>query len=354
MTGQTVAHHRRRRTRHSRCAVPLRRARRVRGCGLFARPRCHRADSGAAARPRHGRSADAGGRRARHPARDPRRRRALSGRADDRLRLGRHRGRSGEARRDGLPDASRSTSAGSSSCSPASATRSNGGSSVLSIEGDLARRLEFCGMIGRAPRMQDLFGMIRRLAPHVRLALITGETGTGKELVARALHSLGPRRDRRFIAVNCSAVNDTAFESELFGHVRGGFLGATENKPGLFELADGGTLFLDEIGGLPPTAQAKLLRVLELGEVTPRRSARAAARRRPRPRRDQPRPARRGRGGTLPRRSLLPPQRRRGEAAAAARSARGHPVPDGGVRARDRRAAAEAAARADAGRRSVC
>jgi two-component system response regulator HydG len=140
--------------------------------------------------------------------------------------------------------------------------------SVLSMEGDLAKRLEFCGMIGRAPKMQDLFGMIRRLAPHVRLALITGETGTGKELVARALHGIGPRRDRRFIAVNCSAVNDTVFESELFGHVRGGFLGATENKPGLFELADGGTLFLDEIGGLPPTAQAKLLRVLEMGEVS--------------------------------------------------------------------------------------
>jgi DNA-binding NtrC family response regulator len=140
--------------------------------------------------------------------------------------------------------------------------------SVLSMEGDLARRLEFCGMVGRAPRMQDLFSMIRRLAPHVRLALITGETGTGKELVARALYSMGPRRDRRFIAVNCSAVNDTMFESELFGHVRGGILGATDNKPGLFELAEGGTLFLDEIGGLPLTAQAKLLRVLELGEVS--------------------------------------------------------------------------------------
>ena len=139
--------------------------------------------------------------------------------------------------------------------------------SVLSMEGDLAKRLEFHGMIGRGPRMQDLFGMIRRLAPHVRLALVTGETGTGKELVARALHSIGPRRDRRFIAVNCSAVNDTLFESELFGHVRGGFLGAPESKPGLFELADGGTLFLDEIGGLPPAAQAKLLRALELGEV---------------------------------------------------------------------------------------
>ena len=223
--------------------------------------------------------------------------------------------------------------------------------SVLSIEGELARRLEFCGMIGRAPRMQDLFGMIRRLAPHVRLALITGETGTGKELVARALFSLGPRRERRFIAVNCSAVNDTTFESELFGHVRGGFLGASDSKPGLFELADGGTLFLDEIGGLPPTAQAKLLRVLELGRGDPGRRPRPAARRRPRHCRHQQGPARRGRGRTLPRRSLLPPQHRRGEAAAAARAARGHSLPDGGVRPGDRRAAAEAAARADARRR---
>jgi len=139
--------------------------------------------------------------------------------------------------------------------------------SLLSIEGDVAKRLEFCGMIGRGPLMQELFGMIRRLAPHVRTALVTGETGTGKELVARALHQLGPRRERRFVAVNCSAVVETLFESELFGHVRGAFTGATEHKSGLFELADGGTLFLDEIGELPLSLQAKLLRVLELGEV---------------------------------------------------------------------------------------
>jgi len=139
--------------------------------------------------------------------------------------------------------------------------------SVLSLEVDLARHLEFCGMIGRSPLMQELFGMIRRLAPHVRTALITGETGTGKELVARALHRIGPRRDRRFVTVNCSAVVETLFESELFGHMRGAFTGATDNKPGLFELADGGTLFLDEIGELPLGLQAKLLRVLELGEV---------------------------------------------------------------------------------------
>ena len=139
--------------------------------------------------------------------------------------------------------------------------------SLLSMETDLARRLEFCGMIGRCPAMQELFAMVRRLAPHVRTALVTGETGTGKELVARALHKLGPRRDKRFVTVNCSAVVETLFESELFGHMRGAFTGATDNKPGLFELADGGTLFLDEIGELPLTVQAKLLRVLELGEV---------------------------------------------------------------------------------------
>jgi DNA-binding NtrC family response regulator len=101
----------------------------------------------------------------------------------------------------------------------------------------------------------------------VRTALVTGETGTGKELVARGLHRMGPRKDKRFVTVNCSAVVETLFESELFGHVRGAFTGATDNKPGLFELADGGTLFLDEIGELPLTVQAKLLRVLELGEV---------------------------------------------------------------------------------------
>ena len=139
--------------------------------------------------------------------------------------------------------------------------------SIFEIEGDVAKRLEFCGMIGRGPLMQELFGMIRRLAPHVRTALVTGETGTGKELVARALHQVGPRRERRFVTVNCSAVVETLFESELFGHMRGAFTGATDNKPGLFELADGGTLFLDEIGELPPSSQAKLLRVLELGEV---------------------------------------------------------------------------------------
>ena len=138
---------------------------------------------------------------------------------------------------------------------------------VLTLEGDLAQRLEFCGMVGRGPAMQEVFSLIRRLAPHVRTALIAGDTGTGKELVARALHKLGPRSAKRFVTVNCSAVVETLFESELFGHVRGAFTGATDHKAGLFETADGGTLFLDEVGELPLPVQAKLLRVLEEGEV---------------------------------------------------------------------------------------
>jgi two-component system response regulator HydG len=138
---------------------------------------------------------------------------------------------------------------------------------LLAADADLASRFEFCGMVGRSPSMQELFDLIRRIAPHARTALITGETGTGKELVARALHKLGPRKDRKFIAFNCSALVETLAESELFGHVRGAFTGALESKAGLFEQSDGATLFLDEIGELPLPIQAKLLRVIEYGEV---------------------------------------------------------------------------------------
>jgi DNA-binding NtrC family response regulator len=138
---------------------------------------------------------------------------------------------------------------------------------ILALESEVARQLEFFGMLGRSPAMQELFSLIRRLAPHAKVVLISGETGTGKELAARAFHQAGPRKARAFVTVNCSAVVDTLFESELFGHVRGAFTGAIDSKPGLFEVAQGGTLFLDEIGELPMSMQAKLLRALENGEV---------------------------------------------------------------------------------------
>jgi two-component system response regulator HydG len=146
-------------------------------------------------------------------------------------------------------------------------TDTEGRRALLRIEGDAARHSEFCGMVGRGQAMQAVFELIRRLAPHARTALVCGETGTGKELVVRALHALGPRSSKRLVTVNCSAVVETLSESELFGHVRGAFTGAAESKIGLFEVADGATLFLDEIGELPLPVQAKLLRVIENGEV---------------------------------------------------------------------------------------
>jgi two-component system response regulator HydG len=123
-------------------------------------------------------------------------------------------------------------------------------------------------LLGTSPVMRELLALVRQVAPYASTVLVTGETGCGKELVARALHRLGPRASRPFVAVNCSAIVETLFESELFGHVRGAFTGATEHRVGLVERAHGGTLLLDEIGELSPAMQAKLLRVLETGEVT--------------------------------------------------------------------------------------
>ena len=138
---------------------------------------------------------------------------------------------------------------------------------VMALESQVARQLEFCGMLGRSPVMQEVFSLVQRLAPHAKVVLVSGETGTGKELAARAFHAAGTRRNKPFVTINCSAVVDTLFESELFGHVRGAFTGAVESKAGVFETAHGGTLFLDEIGELPLSVQAKLLRALEYGEV---------------------------------------------------------------------------------------
>lgn len=124
-------------------------------------------------------------------------------------------------------------------------------------------------IIGRSPSMKRAFALLRRISQSPHPALIIGETGTGKELAARALHTEGPRAAGPWVAVNCAAITDSLFESELFGHVRGSFTGATGDRQGAFQQADGGVLFLDEIGELKLEMQAKLLRVLETLEVRP-------------------------------------------------------------------------------------
>jgi DNA-binding NtrC family response regulator len=137
----------------------------------------------------------------------------------------------------------------------------------LKLENELLETFEFDGMIGRSPLMLELISQIRRIAPHFRSVLVTGPTGVGKELVARALHHLSPGQKGNFVALNCSSISETLAESELFGHVKGAFTGAHQDKVGVFEYADGGTTLLDEIGEMPLQLQAKLLRVLQNQEL---------------------------------------------------------------------------------------
>jgi DNA-binding NtrC family response regulator len=138
---------------------------------------------------------------------------------------------------------------------------------TLNLDHALVDTCRFEGIVSRSPLMLDVFARIRRVAPHFKTALVTGATGTGKELVARALYRLSSATPQRFVVCNCSALVESLVESELFGYVKGAFTGANQDRAGLFESADGGTLFLDEIGELSPGTQAKLLRVLQDHQV---------------------------------------------------------------------------------------
>ncbi len=131
------------------------------------------------------------------------------------------------------------------------------------LKAELGRRYEFDNIIGRSPSMQEIFATIDRVAPTRATVLLCGESGVGKDLIARAVHYHSPRRDRPFVKINCSALPENLMESELFGYEKGAFTGANTTKPGRFEQADTGTVFLDEIGDVPPSVQVKLLRILQ-------------------------------------------------------------------------------------------
>ncbi len=132
---------------------------------------------------------------------------------------------------------------------------------------ELDRRYTYKDLIGKSPRMQEVFQLLENLTGTESNVLIMGKSGTGKELVARAIHAQSPRKDRRFVALNCGGLTETLLESELFGHIKGAFTGAISSKPGVFQEADGGTLFLDEIANMPLSMQVKLLRTIQEGEI---------------------------------------------------------------------------------------
>ena len=137
----------------------------------------------------------------------------------------------------------------------------------LELKAVLSEKYEFSGIIGKSKPMMDIFSTIRKISPFDTTVLITGATGTGKELIAKAIHFNGPRKTNQLITINCGAMAPELLESELFGHKKGSFTGAVSDKPGLFETASGGTLFLDEIGDMPQPLQVKLLRALQEGEI---------------------------------------------------------------------------------------
>src|SRR5438270_7057630 len=131
------------------------------------------------------------------------------------------------------------------------------------LKEELGRRYEFDNIVGRSGAMQEIFSTIERVAPTRATVLLAGESGVGKDLIARAIHFHSPRRDRPFVKINCTAIPENLMESELFGYEKGAFTGASQSKPGKFELADTGTVLLDEIGDVPGSIQVKLLRILQ-------------------------------------------------------------------------------------------
>lgn len=140
---------------------------------------------------------------------------------------------------------------------------------ITELSKELGVRYKYDNMIGKSKPMQELYSLLDKIKSAESTVLIQGENGTGKELIAKAIHYNSPRKDKSFVIQNCSAFNDNLLESELFGHVKGSFTGAIKDKKGLFELAHKGTFFLDEIGDTSPTMQVKLLRVLQEGTFTP-------------------------------------------------------------------------------------
>ena len=138
---------------------------------------------------------------------------------------------------------------------------------IRELESQLLEGLNFHGIIGKSPVMFEVFDLARKVAKHYTNVLINGQTGTGKELIAHAIHQMSPVSQQRFAVCNCSALVDTLLESQLFGHIRGAFTGATDTRAGLFEYANGGTVFLDEVGEMSLPMQAKLLRVIQNREI---------------------------------------------------------------------------------------
>ena len=223
---------------------------------------------------------------------------------------------------------------------------------------ELRQRLDekygFEDIVGQSAAMLRILDTVRRVAPSDIPVLILGESGTGKELLASAIHLHSRRKEHRLVAINCAGLSETLLEDELFGHVKGAYTGAAADRPGRFEHADGGTMFLDEVGDMPLAMQAKLLRVLENGEVVRAGLQRGRARGRPPDLRHQPRPGRPGGREEVPRGPLLPHQGRDHRHPAAAPAAGGHPAPDRPLPQAGRRGARQEGGRACRPRRGAC